>query len=37
MYPGDFAAQCRYAYGKLKKALARNGASMADVVKQVTM
>ena len=36
MYPGDFVAQCRYAYRKLKKVLARNGASMADVVKQVT-
>ena len=36
MHPGDFAAQCRYAYRKLKKVLARNGASMADVVKQVT-
>jgi 2-iminobutanoate/2-iminopropanoate deaminase len=36
MYPGDFDAQCRYAYRKLKKVLARNGASMKDVVKQIT-
>jgi 2-iminobutanoate/2-iminopropanoate deaminase len=36
LYPGDFTAQCRYAYRKLKKVLARNGAGMADVVKQVT-
>src|SRR5215475_13482443 len=36
MYPGDFTAQCHYAYRKLKKVLARNGATMADVVKQVT-
>lgn len=36
MFPGDFVRQCRYAYRKLKKALGRNGASMADVVKQVT-
>lgn len=36
LHPGDFTAQCRYAYRKLKKVLARNGASMADVVKQVT-
>ena len=36
MYPGNFAAQCRYAYRKLKNVLARNGAGMADVVKQVT-
>ena len=33
LYSGDFAAQCRYAYRKLKKVLARNGASMADVVR----
>lgn len=36
MHPGEFTAQCRYAYRKLKKVLARNGATMADVVKQVT-
>jgi enamine deaminase RidA (YjgF/YER057c/UK114 family) len=36
LYPGNFTAQCRYTYKKLKKVLARNGASMADVVKQVT-
>src|SRR4051812_43894525 len=36
MYPGDFEAQCRYAYRKLKKVLARNGATMNDIVKQVT-
>ena len=36
LYLGDFAGQCRFAYRKLKKVLARNGATMADVVKQVT-
>ena len=36
MYPGDFTAQCRYAFRKLKKVLARNGAGMSDVVKQIT-
>ena len=36
LYPGDFTRQSRYAYRKLKKVLARNGATMADVVKQVT-
>ena len=36
MHPGDFNAQLRYAYQKLKAALAKNGATMADVVKQVT-
>lgn len=35
-HPGDFAAQTRYAYSKLVKVLERNGASLADVVKQVT-
>ena len=33
---GDFDGQCRYAYEKLAKVLARNGASLKDVVKQVT-
>jgi enamine deaminase RidA (YjgF/YER057c/UK114 family) len=33
---GDFTAQCRYAFAKLVKALDRNGASLKDVVKQVT-
>jgi enamine deaminase RidA (YjgF/YER057c/UK114 family) len=36
MYKGDFAAQLRYAYQKLENVLAKNGATMADVVKQVT-
>jgi 2-iminobutanoate/2-iminopropanoate deaminase len=36
LYPGNFTAQCGYAYKKLKKVLAKNGAAMADVVKQVT-
>jgi 2-iminobutanoate/2-iminopropanoate deaminase len=36
LHLGDFAAQCRYAYRKLKKVLAKNGAGMVDVVKQVT-
>jgi 2-iminobutanoate/2-iminopropanoate deaminase len=35
-HPGDFTAQCRYAYEKLRKVLERNGATLADVVKQVT-
>jgi 2-iminobutanoate/2-iminopropanoate deaminase len=36
MYPGDFEAQCKYAFRKLKKVLAKNGARLSDVVKQVT-
>jgi len=35
-HAGDFAAQCRYAYEKLRRALEQNGATLADVVKQVT-
>jgi 2-iminobutanoate/2-iminopropanoate deaminase len=35
-HQGDFPAQCRYAYAKLVKVLGRNGASLGDVVKQVT-
>jgi 2-iminobutanoate/2-iminopropanoate deaminase len=35
-HQGDFVAQCRYAYAKLEKVLARNGASLGDVVKQVS-
>ena len=31
MHSGDFSAQCQYAYRKLKKVLARNGATIADV------
>ncbi|NVO15670.1 MAG: RidA family protein [Rhodoplanes sp.] len=35
-HPGDFAGQCKYAYEKIKSALAKNGATMGDVVKMVT-
>ena len=34
-HKGDFAAQCNYAYDKIKRALAAHGATLADVVKQV--
>jgi enamine deaminase RidA (YjgF/YER057c/UK114 family) len=30
---GDFAAQCKYAYGKLARNLEKLGASLADVTK----
>ncbi|HKA40972.1 MAG TPA: RidA family protein [Burkholderiales bacterium] len=36
LHPGNFAAQCRYAYEKISKVLAAHGATMADVVKLVT-
>jgi enamine deaminase RidA (YjgF/YER057c/UK114 family) len=32
---GDPYEQCRYAYDKIKRALAAHGGSLADVVKQV--
>lgn len=36
LYTGDFLAQCRYAYDKIRKALAANGAGMGDVVRLVS-
>ena len=33
---GDFTGQCRYAYDKIKRALAKNGAGMGDIVKITT-
>ena len=36
LHKGDFTAQCKYAYDKIKRALARNGASLGDIVKMVT-
>jgi len=33
---GDFAGQCHYAYDKIKRLLAAQGATMNDVVKIVT-
>ena len=33
---GDFMGQCRYAYDKIKRALEKNGATLADTVKIVT-
>lgn len=35
-FQGDVYAQCKFAYEKIKKALAANGATLADIVKQVT-
>ena len=32
-HKGDFAAQCAYAYDKIKRALAANGSSLKDAVK----
>ena len=36
LHLGDFAAQCNYAYEKIRKLLTAHGATMADVVKLVT-
>jgi 2-iminobutanoate/2-iminopropanoate deaminase len=36
MYPGDMLEQCRYAFMKIKKALATEGATVADVTRMVT-
>lgn len=35
LHLGDAYAQCRYAYSKIKRGLASQGATLADVVKQV--
>jgi 2-iminobutanoate/2-iminopropanoate deaminase len=36
LYPGDFAAQCTYAYSKIKSDLAQQHATMNDIVKLTT-
>ena len=36
LHVGDFGAQCRYAYEKIRKVLAAHGATLSDVVKLVT-
>lgn len=35
-YPGNFLAQCRYAYDKIKRVLALHGANLSHAVKIVT-
>jgi 2-iminobutanoate/2-iminopropanoate deaminase len=36
LYKGDVAAQCKYAFDKIKRALEKNGAGLGDIVKMVT-
>jgi enamine deaminase RidA (YjgF/YER057c/UK114 family) len=36
LHKADFTAQCKYAYDKIKRALAKNGATLGDIVKMVT-
>jgi|SRR5665213_3212091 len=35
LYPGDFPGQCRFAFDKIKRTLARQQATVADIVKIV--
>lgn len=36
LYPGDVLGQCRYAFDKIKRNLARHQATVYDIVKIVT-
>jgi 2-iminobutanoate/2-iminopropanoate deaminase len=36
LYPGDMLNQCRYAFSKIKKALATQGATLADATRMIT-
>ena len=36
MYPGDMLNQCRYAFMKIKNALAAENATLADVTRMIT-
>jgi enamine deaminase RidA (YjgF/YER057c/UK114 family) len=36
LHKGDFTAQCKYAFDKIKRALDKNGATLADIAKMVT-
>jgi enamine deaminase RidA (YjgF/YER057c/UK114 family) len=36
LHKGDFVGQCHYAYDKIKRLLAKHGATLADVAKMVT-
>jgi 2-iminobutanoate/2-iminopropanoate deaminase len=36
LHKGDFTAQCKYAFDKIKRALEKNGATLGDVVKMVS-
>jgi 2-iminobutanoate/2-iminopropanoate deaminase len=36
LHKGDFAAQCKYAYDKIRRALEKNGAGFGDIVKIVS-
>src|SRR6266550_2621679 len=33
LYKGDFLGQCRYSFDKIKRVLAKSGATITDIVK----
>jgi len=36
LHKGDFTAQCKYAFDKIKRLLDKHGATLGDIVKMVT-
>ncbi len=36
LHKGDFVAQCKYAYDKIRRLLEKQGATMGDIVKMTT-
>src|SRR3954449_7532808 len=36
LHKGDFTAQCKYSFDKIKRALEKNGATLGDIVKMVS-
>jgi enamine deaminase RidA (YjgF/YER057c/UK114 family) len=36
LHKGDFMAQCKYSFDKIKRALEKNGATLADIAKMVS-
>ena len=36
LHKGDFGAQCKYAYDKIKRLLEKHGATLGDIAKMVT-
>jgi 2-iminobutanoate/2-iminopropanoate deaminase len=36
LHKGDFTAQCKYAFDKIKRVLEKNGAGFGDIVKMVS-
>ena len=36
LHKGDFTAQCKYAFDKIKRTLEKNGAALGDIVKMVS-